>query len=79
MAVRPDEEPIELVDILYYQLYLVALGVQMAGPTLTPETFEAGLHAYRPGRLPRRGRVNAPVPRRRAPAPDTRMQMDVRP
>ncbi len=51
-AVRPDEEPIELVDLLYYQLYLVALGVQMAGPDLTPETFEAGLYAYPGGTGP---------------------------
>ncbi|MGH9112898.1 MAG: hypothetical protein ACRDZN_11475, partial [Acidimicrobiales bacterium] len=28
------------------QVLTVALGVQMAGPDLTPETFEAGLFAY---------------------------------
>ena len=51
-AVRPDQEPISLVDILYYQMYVVALGVQMAGPALTPETFEAGLYAYPGGTGP---------------------------
>ena len=51
-AVRPDQEPIALVDILYYQMYVIALGVQMAGPGLTPETFEAGLYAYPGGTGP---------------------------
>jgi len=51
-AVRPNEEPPEIIDLLYYQMYLVALGVQMAGPTLTPETFDAGLHAYPGGTGP---------------------------
>lgn len=45
-VVRPDEEPSPLVDILYYQMYLLALGTQMAGPGLTPETFERGMYAY---------------------------------
>jgi hypothetical protein len=45
-SVRPDEEPSTLVDLIYNQLYLVALGIQMAGPDLTPETFEAGMFAY---------------------------------
>jgi hypothetical protein len=44
--VRPDEEPSALVDLLYHQLYLLAIGVQMAGPELTPESFEAGMFAY---------------------------------
>ncbi|MGH9041869.1 MAG: ABC transporter substrate-binding protein, partial [Acidimicrobiia bacterium] len=51
-AMRPNEEPIGLVDLLYYQLYTIALGVQMAGPALTPETFEAGLYAYPGGTGP---------------------------
>ncbi len=41
-----DDEPANAVDGLYYQLYMVALGVQLAGPTLTPETFEQGLFSY---------------------------------
>ena len=43
---RPNEEPSNLVDLLYYQLYLLAVGVQEAGPQLTPETFERGMYAY---------------------------------
>ncbi|HEY8526031.1 MAG TPA: hypothetical protein VIL48_13765 [Acidimicrobiales bacterium] len=41
-----DDEPSLLVDIVYHQLLPLALGVQMAGPELTPETFETGLFAY---------------------------------
>ena len=43
--VRPDEEPTDLIDTIYHQVLVIALGVQMAGPELTPETFEAGLFA----------------------------------
>ena len=49
---RPNEEPSPLVDILYYQMYLLSLGVQMAGPTLTPETLERGMYAYPGGTGP---------------------------
>jgi hypothetical protein len=45
-SVRPDEEPSTLVDLIYHQLYMAALGIQMAGPDLTPETFEQGMFAY---------------------------------
>lgn len=45
-SVRPDEEPAQTVDLLYHQLYQLALGVQMAGPELTPSNLEAGLFAY---------------------------------
>lgn len=45
-VMRPSEEPSPLVDILYYQMYLLALGVHMAGPGLTPDSFEAGMLAY---------------------------------
>ena len=41
-----DDEPSLLVDLIYYQLLMLALGIQMAGPDLTPETFETGLFAY---------------------------------
>ena len=51
-AVRPNEEPSALVDILYYQMYLLAIGVQMAGPDLTPESFERGMYAYPGGSGP---------------------------
>ena len=46
-SVRQDE-PSELVDLLYSQILTLALGIQMAGPDLTPETFETGLFAYPP-------------------------------
>ena len=45
-AVRPNEEPSELVDLLYYQIYLLAIGVQEAGPHLNPETFNRAMYAY---------------------------------
>ncbi|MGH8998432.1 MAG: ABC transporter substrate-binding protein, partial [Acidimicrobiia bacterium] len=48
-AARPNEEPIELVDYLYHQMYVLALGVHMAGPNLTPETFRDGLYAWAGG------------------------------
>ena len=41
-----DDEPAFSVDALYYQLYLFAIGVQMAGPDLNPETFEQGMFDY---------------------------------
>jgi hypothetical protein len=44
--VRPNDEPTPLVDILYYNMYLLVIGLQMAGPNLTPETFERGMFAY---------------------------------
>ena len=44
-SVRSDE-PAHSVDGLYYQLYLFALGVQLAGPNLTPANFEKGMFTY---------------------------------
>jgi hypothetical protein len=41
-----DDEPSLAVDVLYYQLYQLALGIQMAGPELTPESLETGLFSY---------------------------------
>jgi hypothetical protein len=45
-AVRPNEEPSSMVDLLYYQIYLLAIGVQGAGPNLNPETFNRAMYAY---------------------------------
>ncbi|MBI2710877.1 MAG: hypothetical protein HYX34_14465 [Actinobacteria bacterium] len=45
-SVRPNEEPSQVVDVFYYQLYQLALGIQMAGPDLTPTTFETGMFTY---------------------------------
>jgi len=50
---RPNDEPAFGVEELYYQMYILAIGIQMAGPNLTPETFEAGLFAYPGGSGPR--------------------------
>ena len=40
------DEPSHSAELLYYQLYMLAIGFQMAGPNLTPQTFEAGMLAY---------------------------------
>jgi hypothetical protein len=40
------EEPARAVDAVYYQLYLLVIGIQGAGPHLTPETFEQGMFDY---------------------------------
>jgi hypothetical protein len=47
-SVRPDGDPSDLIDIVYHQILTIAIGVQMAGPELTPETFEAGLFGFPP-------------------------------
>ena len=44
-----DDQPSLLVDLLYYQLYQLAIGVQMAGPDLTPDNFETGMFSYPEG------------------------------
>jgi hypothetical protein len=51
---RPASEPAFGVEELYYQMYLLSIGIQMAGPNLTPETFQAGMFAY-PGAFGPRG------------------------
>lgn len=43
-----DDEPAFSVDLIYYQMYMLAIGLQMAGPDLNPQTFEAGMFAYPP-------------------------------
>ena len=50
---RPGDEPAFGVEEIYYQMYLLAIGIQMAGPNLTPQTFEAGMFAYPGGSGPR--------------------------
>lgn len=44
-AVRKDEPSIG-VDLIYAQLQILAIGVQMAGPNLTPDSFAQGLFRY---------------------------------
>ncbi|MEZ5237954.1 MAG: hypothetical protein R2716_03045 [Microthrixaceae bacterium] len=35
-----------VVDLIYNQLYMLAIGIQMAGPNLTPASFEKGMFDY---------------------------------
>jgi len=44
-SVRPDEPSIG-VELIYNQLYLLAIGVQGAGPNLNPQSFERGMFDY---------------------------------
>jgi hypothetical protein len=46
-SVRKDE-PAFSVDLIYYQMYMLAIGIQGAGPNLTPATYQAGMFAYPP-------------------------------
>lgn len=48
-SIDPNTSPVPLlVETMYYQLYLFATGIHMAGPNLTPATFGEALRAYRP-------------------------------
>jgi hypothetical protein len=46
-TVRSDE-PSFFVDIIFLQLEQLAIGIQMAGPHLTPASFQTGMFAYPP-------------------------------
>lgn len=46
-SVRSDE-PAFGVDLIYDQMAQMAIGIQMAGPDLTPQNFEKGMQAYPP-------------------------------
>ena len=50
-TVRQDE-PAFTVENIYATMYMLALGVQLAGPQLTPETFEKGMFSYPGGTGP---------------------------
>jgi hypothetical protein len=67
---RPNEEPSNLVDLLYYEMYTLAIGLQEAGPNLTPETFERGMYTY-PGGFGPAGQWKF-TPGRYTPAQDAR-------
>lgn len=41
-----DDEPSLFVDVVYAQILPLVIGVQMAGPELTPENLETGMFAY---------------------------------
>ncbi len=45
-SVRPDQEPAFSVDLIYYQMYMLAIGIQGAGPTLTPQSLSDGMFNY---------------------------------
>jgi hypothetical protein len=45
-SVDPGSEPANAVDVIYEQMYEMAIGIEMAGPDLTPQSFEAGMRAY---------------------------------
>jgi hypothetical protein len=47
-----DDEPAFTVQNIYLNLYMLALGIQGAGPNLTPETFEQGMFDYPGGQGP---------------------------
>jgi hypothetical protein len=49
-SVRPNDEPAFSVDLIYFQMQMMAIGIQMAGPNLNPINFEKGMFAY-PSRL----------------------------
>ena len=49
-SVRPNEEPAFSVDLIYYQMYMLAIGIQGAGPELTPQSLSDGMFNY-PQRL----------------------------
>ena len=50
-AVR-DDEPAFAVETIYAQMYMLALGIHMAGPDLTPASYEQGMFAYPGGSGP---------------------------
>ena len=50
-SVRNDE-PAFAVETIYAQMYMLALGIHMAGPNLTPQTYEQGMFAYPGGSGP---------------------------
>lgn len=45
-SVRPNEEPAFSVDLIYYQMYMLAIGIQGAGPNLTPQSLSDGMFNY---------------------------------
>ena len=51
-SVRPNDEPAFAVEAIYAQMSMLAIGIQMAGPQLSPETFEKGMFNYPGGTGP---------------------------
>ncbi|HVY08591.1 MAG TPA: hypothetical protein VG650_05025 [Mycobacteriales bacterium] len=48
-SVDPSHIPAHEVDVFYEDLYILALGIQQAGPDLTPDSLQRGLFSYRGG------------------------------
>lgn len=46
------DAPAFAVDLIYEQMYMLALGIQLAGPNLTPQSFEQGMFSYKGGTGP---------------------------
>ncbi|MGQ0842969.1 MAG: hypothetical protein ACT4QF_02420 [Sporichthyaceae bacterium] len=51
-SVDPNHEPVFGSELIYYFLYMLATGIQMAGPDLNPDTFATGMRAYPGGTGP---------------------------
>lgn len=47
-SVRSDE-PATVVNLIYAQMYMLALGIDLAGPDLTPQNFLKGMQSYQGG------------------------------
>lgn len=51
--IRPGDEPAFGVEEIYYSMYMLAIGIHLAGPNLTPASFEAGMFSYQGAAGPR--------------------------
>lgn len=47
-SVEPNSEPAYFVNLIYLQMDMLAIGIQMAGPDLTPQTFQQGMFQFPP-------------------------------
>jgi hypothetical protein len=47
-TVSPNTEPAFFVNPIYLQMDQLAIGIEMAGPDLTPQTFQQGMFKYPP-------------------------------
>jgi hypothetical protein len=47
-TVDPNSEPAFFVNTIYEQFDMLAIGLEMAGPDLTPQTFQQGMFRYPP-------------------------------
>jgi hypothetical protein len=47
-SVSPSTAPAAFVNLIYAQMQMLAIGIQMAGPDLTPQTFQQGMFDYPP-------------------------------